>query len=150
MAQCKPVSLCRAIQRAPSKNHGFMRTIARELLEEPNLLLARLEEGWRSDRPSKMSPPRLAAFTSGSAVIASELLMEQVATYHRRVSGLDMEIYAIHRAAHVAHCKPDVLCAKVVVDLAGGDKNDSLHAYGSTVSAKFVIEALTSYFGRHP
>lgn len=126
-----------------------MRTVARELIEDPRLL-SRLEEGWQSDRPSKMSTPKISTFTSGSAVIASETLMTQVANYHRRVSGLDMEVYAIHRAAHVAHCKPDVLCAKTVVDLAGGDKNDLLQPYGSEISARFVIEALSGYFARHP
>ena len=67
-----------------------MRILARELLNDLSLL-ARLEQGWKSDRPSKMSEPKLATFTSGSAVIASERFIEQVATHHRRVSGLDME-----------------------------------------------------------
>lgn len=124
-----------------------VRTVAREILEDQKLL-SRLEEGWQSDRPSKMSIPRLAAFTSGSAVIASDQFMEQVANHHRRVSGLDMEIYAIHRAAHVSQCKPDVLCAKTVVDLAGAEKSDLLQPYGCEISARFVIEFLNAYFAR--
>jgi len=126
-----------------------MRTIARGQIEDPDLM-RRLEDGWKFERPDKMHEPKLAAFTSGSAVIASEEFIKQVATYHRRVSGLDMEVYAIHRAAHVAHCKPDVICAKTVVDLAGGDKNDKLQPYGCMISARFVVDALTSYFGQRP
>jgi len=124
-----------------------MRTVARELLEDPGLL-SRLELGWQSDRPSTMCAPRLATFTSGSAVIANDELMTQVGAFHRRVSGLDMEIFGIHRAAQVAHCEPEVLCAKTVVDLAGADKNDLLQPYGGTISARFIVAALGSYFNK--
>lgn len=122
-----------------------MRVMTLEILEDTGLL-ARLEAGWTGDRPSQMTVPKPAIFTTGSAVIASEEYIEQVATYHRRVSGLDMEVYAVHRAAHLASCKPDFICAKVVVDLAGSDKDDDLQPYGCTVSARFVVELLTRYF----
>lgn len=124
-----------------------VRVLARQLLDDDKLL-PRLEMGWSSDRPSKMSQPKLATFTSGSAVIASEAYIDQVADYHRRVAGLDMEVYGILRAAHLAACKPEVICAKTVVDLAGGEKNDDLQPYGSSISAKFIIEMLEAYFGR--
>ena len=122
-----------------------MRVLALKLLDDPSLLL-RLEQGWASERPAKMSEPKLATFTSGSAVIASEQFIGQVATHHRRVAGLDMEMSGILRAAHLACCKPEAICAKAVVDLAGGDKNDKLHLYGSLISARFIVEALQAYF----
>jgi adenosylhomocysteine nucleosidase len=124
-----------------------MRFLARELIDD-SALLPRLEQAWNSDRPCKMSEPKLATFTSGSAVIASEKYIAQVATYHRRVSGLDMEVYAIQRAAHIARCKPDFICAKTVVDLAGGDKDDELQPYGCMISARFIVELLQAYFVR--
>jgi adenosylhomocysteine nucleosidase len=122
-----------------------MRSIVREILEDQDILLD-LETGWRSDRPVKMTAPKPVTLTSGSAVIANDLLMEQVAKYHRRVSGLDMEVYALMRAAHLAQCKPEAICAKVVVDLADGEKNKTLQPYGSYVSARFVLLALTKFF----
>lgn len=122
-----------------------MRVLARQLIEDTGLL-PRLEHNLRFKRPSEMSEPKLATFTSGSAVIASDNYIAQVATLHRRVSGLDMEIYAIHRAAHIATCRPDVICAKTVVDLAGGDKDDDLQHYGSVISARFIVEVLEAYF----
>ncbi|MNS29497.1 nucleoside phosphorylase [Brevundimonas sp. P7753] len=126
-----------------------MRVLTLEILEDTGLL-ARLESGWMHDRPSQMTAPKPAAFTSGSAVIASEKYIGQVATYHRRVSGLDMEVYALHRAAHLASCKPDFICAKVVVDLAGSEKDDDLQPYGCMISARFVVELLARYFaGAH-
>lgn len=124
-----------------------IRICARELLEDTHLL-ARLETGWRSDRPAKMREPKPVTFTSGSAVIASEQYISQVALLHRRVSGLDMEIYAIHRAAQISSRKPDVICAKVVVDLAGGEKDDRLQPYGCAISARFIVEALNKYYHR--
>ncbi|WP_228244233.1 hypothetical protein [Porphyrobacter sp. GA68] len=122
-----------------------VRVLARALIEDPGLL-PRLEHGLRLKRPMQMSQPKLATFTSGSAVIASDEYMLQVAALHRRVSGLDMEVYAVHRAAHIASCMPDVICAKTVVDLAGGDKDDTLHSYGCVISARFTVEFLESYF----
>ena len=98
------------------------------------------------DRPTKMTAPQLATFTSGSAVIASDTLIAQVATYHRKVSGLDMEVYAIHRAAEISQYSPKVICAKTVVDLATGEKDDKLQPYGCYISAKFVVEAISAYF----
>lgn len=129
--------------QVPLSEH--VRLLLRELLEDQTLL-TRLEEGWQSDRPSKMTAPKLATFTSGSAVIASEKFIEQVANYHRRVSGLDMEVYSVFRAAHIARCKPDFMCAKTVIDLAGGQKDDALQPYGCVISARFVVEALERYF----
>jgi adenosylhomocysteine nucleosidase len=123
------------------------RSVVRELIEDSGIL-ARLEEGWQSTRPSGMTPPKLVTFTSGSAVIAKEELMDQVSSYHKRVIGLDMEVYAVHRACHLARSNPDVICAKTVVDLGNGQKDDKLHAYGSSISARFVVEALTTYFSR--
>ena len=109
-------------------------------------LLVELEQGWRETRPSKPTPPDLAIFTSGSAVIADARFLGQISEHHRKVSGLDMEIYAIHRAAHLSNSQPDVLCAKVVVDLADKEKNDDIQAYGCYVSAKFVSRAIQHFF----
>lgn len=106
-------------------------------------LIHHLEEGFfHGHRPSNVTPPMLAVFTSGSAVIASKEHLEKISSIHRKVAGLDMEIYAIKRAADLSGGRPNLVCAKVVVDLADSNKDDNLHKYGSHVSAKFIIEAL--------
>jgi nucleoside phosphorylase len=122
-----------------------LRTALRGLIESDDLL-TNLEAGWKHVRPTEMCNPKLAAFTSGSAVIADKKYLEQVANHHRRVSGLDMETYAIFRAAHLARCKPEVFCAKVVVDLADAKKDDRLQPYGCLVSARFVVNSLAEIF----
>ena len=72
--------------------------------------------------------------------------MDQIKVLHRKVNGLDMEIFALHRAAELSLVKPLCLCAKVVVDLCNSEKGDNIHQYGSYVSAKFVLKAIERYF----
>jgi nucleoside phosphorylase len=111
-------------------------------------LLARLEQGFSGDRPAKMLQPKVGIFTTGSAVIADQKFMSQIEQYHRKVNALDMEVFGVQRAAELSPFKPDCICAKVVVDLGDKRKGDKIHAYGSYVSAKFLIHALEDYFGR--
>lgn len=123
---------------------GFVSFV--ELLLDQEDLLEELEKGFRGDRPTKQTIPAVGIFTSGSAVIASQEYMDQIKVLHRKVNGLDMEIFALHRAAELSLVKPLCLCAKVVVDLCNSEKGDNIHQYGSYVSAKFVLKAIERYF----
>lgn len=105
-----------------------------------------LEEGFQGVRPREAHKPEAGVFTSGSAVIADIRLIEQIETIHRKVNALDMEVFAIHRAAELSPRRPPCICAKTVVDLCNHTKSDELHSYGSYISAKFLIKAITSFF----
>lgn len=122
-------------------------TSLRKLSSEPELL-AELENGFKGTRPSEQNKPVAAVFTSGSAVIADKKYLDQVEVIHRKVSGLDMEIFALQRAAHLAVTNPPCICAKVVVDLCDSEKSDKIHAYGSFISARFVLKAIADYFSK--
>lgn len=124
-----------------------LRTVVREIIEDEGLV-SELENGWRKVRPSTTPDPKLAIFTSGSAVIASESYMDQISQLHRKVSGLDMEIFGVHRASQLAEKTPDVLCAKVVVDLANSSKDDKIQDYGCFVSSRFIVKAIKRYFNQ--
>lgn len=118
-----------------------------KILEE-NRLLSILEANHTgSFRPSKRSPPKLAVFTTGSAVIASEKRLETVKQQHRKVSGLDMEVYGFHRAVGLSGQNVHAFSAKVVVDKANEAKGDDLHEYGSIVSAGFVLQTIQRLLG---
>jgi nucleoside phosphorylase/CheY-like chemotaxis protein len=93
-------------------------------------------------RPSQRSAPKLAPFATGSAVIASERRLSTVQRQHRKVAGLDMEVFGFHRAVESSGQTPHAFSAKVVVDKADVAKCDALHDYGCTVSAQFVLHAL--------
>lgn len=107
-------------------------------------LLAELESEYIGrNRPSRKTAPCMAIFTSGSAVIASQERLKNLEQQHRKVAGIDMEIFGFHRAVELADQNLHAFSAKVVVDKADSDKNDNLHEYGSYISAKFVIDMIT-------
>jgi nucleoside phosphorylase len=106
-------------------------------------LLPQLEASFSGQvRPSRRSQPKLAPFATGSAVIASEKRLSTVQNQHRKVAGLDMEVFGFHRAVESSGQAPHAFSAKVVVDKADVAKGDSLHEYGCAVSAQFVLHAL--------
>ena len=119
------------------------------LLIDNENLIAELETGNFSPRPRISHRPKLGIFTSGSAVIAKSDLLSDILESHRKASGLDMEVFSIHRAAELAKNKPCCICAKTVVDLCDSDKSDDLHAYGSFISAKFMLIAVVDFFNKN-
>ncbi|WP_311753280.1 hypothetical protein [Proteus columbae] len=108
--------------------------------------LSDLEDDFLSTKPKEPTPPMLSIFTSGSAVIATKDLLENIQNTHRKAGGLDMEIFAIHRAAELSINKPLCICAKTVVDLCDSNKSDDLHIYGSYISAKFILFAIENHY----
>lgn len=108
-------------------------------------LIQELEAGFNGTRPAKAQKPATGIFTSGSAVIADEKFLGQIQSTHRKVNALDMEVFAVKRAAELSPYKPACICAKTVVDLCNQDKNNELHAYGSYISAKFIIKAIQKF-----
>src|SRR5215213_3209313 len=107
-------------------------------------LISRLEESFSGKvRPAKLSVPKHAAFTTGSAVIASERRLASVMQQHRKVVGLDMELFGFHRAVELSGQQIHAFSAKVVVDKANEAKGDELHEYGCVVSA-----AMSDLLGR--
>lgn len=117
-------------------------------LTNSNDLISKLEEGFSGTRPSEAHKPEVGIFTSGSAVIADDKYMSQIELVHRKVNALDMEVFGVQRAAELSPLKPPCICAKTVVDLGDKKKGDKIHAYGSYISAKFVIRALQDHFDR--
>lgn len=111
---------------------------------QDSTLIERLEQGFDDgDRPAKRHPAKLGIFATGSAVIASDKRLDGLKAQHRKVNGIDMEIYGFHRAVNLSlqgHVKH--FSAKVVVDKADINKSDDIHAYGSYVSARFCLETI--------
>ncbi|MFN3736244.1 nucleoside phosphorylase [Hydrogenophaga sp.] len=120
------------------------------LLTNQQSILRKLEDGFPGTRPSEQHLPMPGIFTSGSAVIANSSLQAKISQAHRKVCALDMEVFAIQRAAQLSSCTPPCLCAKTVVDLCNNKKDDSIHHYGSYISAKFVVMAIENFFNSLP
>lgn len=113
-------------------------------------LISELEQGFNGDRPRAAQKPEVGVFISGSAVIADQRYIDQIQATHRKVNALDMEIFAVQRVAELSPHKPPCICAKTVVDLCNKDKGDDIHAYGSFISAKFLIKAIRNFFDCRP
>lgn len=111
-----------------------------------NDVISGLEVGFSGDRPDDAQKPELAVFASGSAVVAEGARAKEIQRLHRKSAGLDMEIFAVHRAAELSPLRPPCICAKTVVDFCDRKKSDVLHGYGAHVSARFVIRALQDFF----
>lgn len=109
-------------------------------------LITDLEAGFTGTRPPVAKKPEVGIFTSGSAVIADNKYITQISKIHRKVSALDMEVFAIQRAAELSLQNPPCVCAKTVVDLCDESKDDALHPYGCYISAKFLIKAISEFF----
>jgi adenosylhomocysteine nucleosidase len=84
----------------------------------------------------------LGPMATGSAVIASAERMAEIEAQHRKIVGLDMEMYGVYKAAELSSNKPIFFGAKTVVDLADNAKGDKYHEYGSILSARFTIDAI--------
>lgn len=79
---------------------------------------------------------------SGSAVIASTRYSEIIRKQHGKVAGVDMEVYAIHRAATLFGQGVICFAAKTVVDHADEAKNSDYQHGGAILSARFVVKAI--------
>ncbi|WP_281544710.1 hypothetical protein [Grimontia sp. SpTr1] len=85
---------------------------------------------------------RIAPISSGSAVIADEELMNKIGLQHRKMAGLEMEMYSLYTAAEQSLCQPLCFGAKTVVDLGTNSKGDELHMDGCLLAARYVTATL--------
>jgi len=82
----------------------------------------------------------LGPLSSGSAVIADNMKMQEVGEQHRKLKAIEMEMYALYEAAYQSQSKPEYFGVKSVVDLGDELKDDSFHATACVLSARFVAE----------
>lgn len=82
-----------------------------------------------------------APTVSGSAVVANPSIIENIKGQHRKILGIDMEIFGFF-AAHRANSLNgnDFLAVKSVSDFGDGDKDDRFHQYSSQISALVGFE----------
>ena len=120
---------------------GELRNLISQLIERERRL-GSLKEDLTEDRDLLHASVLLSPTVTGSAVIASADRTKQIGEQHRKLAGLDMEMYGMYRAAELSPTRPYCFGAKTVVDLASESKGDTYHAYGAWLSARFVISVL--------
>lgn len=84
--------------------------------------------------------------SSGSAVIQSESKLKEIGIQHRDMFGLEMEMYAFYEAALQSQCEPLFFGVKSVADFGDENKDDNLQAVASILSARFVVNFLSTKF----
>lgn len=89
---------------------------------------------------------RIVPMSSGSAVIAESSMMERIGAQHRKMAGLEMEMYSLYEAAHQSLCEPAVFGAKSVVDMGDSSKGDVFHNTACVLSARFVARYIADFF----
>lgn len=112
-------------------------------------LLARIRDAWPSTRPQTPLALVLGPVASGAAVIAAQSMTEQIAAQHRKLIGIDMEIYAVFAAADESMLpRPVALAIKGVSDFADEEKSDDWQPYaayaGVSVLRALIANGLTS------
>lgn len=89
----------------------------------------------------------LTAAASGSAVVTSTDIVEQIRGLDENIHGIEMESYAFYLACRKTPvAKPDFLCLKSVADHCNGQKNSKLHKACSLISAYYAHEIVSDHY----
>jgi len=90
----------------------------------------------------------IGVMASGSAVVASKGFSDEMITpQHRKIIGIDMEVYGMFHACRYndTECKPKCFAMKSVVDYADNEKSDKFHDYACFVSANAIQRFALNY-----
>lgn len=101
----------------------------------------------KSEYPDDMEKLEFEIYTaptsSGSAVIADDIMVAKIKEQHRKLAAFEMESYAMYEAARLSHSQPKYFSAKAVVDDGGPSKGDNFHRIACLLSAKVVYELIS-------
>ncbi len=101
-----------------------------------------IENKWLGEKPTHSLRAKIGPIASGSSVAADGETIVEVREQHRKLLGIDMEIYGVYAASRAALIpKPMTFALKSVCDFADGQKDDKFQAYAAFTSAK-ALEAL--------
>ncbi len=115
-------------------------------LKNNDSLYAEIRQRWPGEKPNTPLRLRVGPVASGSSVFADDDRVEQVKEQHRKLTGLDMEIYGVYAAAFYGqHPRPTVFAIKGVSDCGTKEKSDKWQAYAAYVSAQTVNVYLQRY-----
>ena len=85
---------------------------------------------------------KVAPISSGSAVIADADFMQRIGEQHRKMAGLEMEMFSLYEAANQSLAAPLYFGAKSVVDMGDSTKGNEFQEPGCIVSARYTVSML--------
>jgi nucleoside phosphorylase/CheY-like chemotaxis protein len=113
---------------------------------EDELFLAHIRAATKGPKPIHALSGFVEAVASGAAVIGDDAVVAQIKEQHRKLHGVEMEIYGIMTAADAcASPRPIAFSAKAVSDFADIHKDDSVRYYACQISANFIKKFALTY-----
>lgn len=109
-------------------------------------LMSRVRSTFSGTKPDNVLRCHLEAVASGAAVLGDDAVVEQVKSQHRKLHGVEMEIYGLMMAVELCtQPRPLAFSAKGISDFADIHKGDDMRAYAIHVSVNFIFEFLKAY-----
>lgn len=107
---------------------------------------AAIYTGFKGQKPEAMLRAHVGPVATGSVVLADPETVEEIKVQHRKLLGVEMEIYGVYAAARFAsRPKPLTLALKSVSDFADSRKDDRFQQYAAHTSAQALWQFLTRY-----
>lgn len=111
-----------------------------------SVILEEIRKNWKGTPHKELVSGHVAAMASGGSVIGDKSVTQKVVNQHRKLFGIDMEVYGIYSAAQMCGApKPMVFAVKGVCDYADVHKEDKLQSFAAYVSAQFAYRFILKY-----
>jgi nucleoside phosphorylase len=117
-------------------------------LEEDRQLWFDIHREFQGCKPNNLPSLRIGPVASGSAVLADDRMLTGIAQQHRKLLGVEMELYGLYAAARdCSPPKPLAFGIKGVSDLGNHKKSDEIREYAAHVSARALGAFCERYLG---
>ena len=108
--------------------------------------LASIRSSFPGTKPLHALSCHVEAVATGASVLGDEAVVEEIKLQHRKLHGVEMEIFGLMMAAETcSKPRPIAFAAKSVSDFADTTKDDDFRAYAIHVSANFFFEFLIKH-----
>ncbi len=104
--------------------------------------LDEIRRAWNANNPDTVLKVHVGPLASGASVIDAKQPVDQIVEHWRKLVGLEMEAYAVHRACKdTIEPAPKFLCLKSICDFAHS-KGDDWQNYAAFTAAEFCYRFL--------
>lgn len=115
-------------------------------LREDRTFWFNTSERYSGVKPNHVPDLRVGPVASGSAVLADVRLLDEIKVQHRKLLGVEMELYGVYLAGKdCAPPRPITFGLKAVSDFAGAEKNDDYQRFAAYMSANALMAFCERY-----
>lgn len=108
-------------------------------LKDNQSILDNIKNAYSSEAYKTSLKLHIGAIASGASVLSNKEEILKIASHHRKLIGIEMEIYGVMSAIKYAtEPRPTAICIKSVCDFGDEEKNDQWQDYASYTSANFM------------